>query len=109
MNKESEDLVAPLTTAFDPFDNAALHAYWRARHQVMLMDISQTFYALANALDAKGVLSKTEFAEAMQERLLRETARLPSAVVAQYVLLPSMAKALETSPTDVLSYRTPDA
>ncbi|MDP2815752.1 MAG: hypothetical protein Q8O19_03630 [Rectinemataceae bacterium] len=64
----------------------------------MYEDITASFLALANALHAKGVLTKNELAESAQERLLEcaGTAGLPG--TDKFVLLRCLAVAFERSP-----------
>ena len=61
-------------------------------------DVSACFLALANALDAKGVLKKSEFAAAAQERYLSLLGRIPGADATVFPMLHALATRLEAVP-----------
>lgn len=67
---------------------------------VLYADVGACLLALANALDAKGVLTKTELASAAQERLL--VLRGPGSTVdtSKLLLLQMLATTLESRPPD---------
>jgi hypothetical protein len=68
--------------------------------ELIYRDIAACFLALANALAAKGVLTKTELAQAAQERLLALQALVPGATAESLPLLHGLAVALERKAED---------
>ena len=67
---------------------------------ILYADISACFLALANALEAKGILTKSELATGAQERLL--VLQSPRSMVdpCKLLLLQSLATVLERRPPD---------
>ena len=63
-------------------------------------DVSACLLALANALAAKGVLTKSEFAAAAQERLLALRELAPGGAAAPLPLLQMLATELERKARD---------
>jgi hypothetical protein len=63
-------------------------------------DLSACFLALANALEAKGVLTKCELATSAQERLLALQGRRSTVDANKLLLLQSLATLLEGRPPD---------
>lgn len=59
-------------------------------------DVMACFHALADALEAKGVLTKQELAEAAQEALLRLCADKPPEEVPGLLVLKTIAALFET-------------
>lgn len=68
--------------------------------QIIATDISACFLALANALDAKDVLTKGELAAAAQERLLSLQEILPAEAVEKLEMLRALATELEQKAGD---------
>jgi hypothetical protein len=68
--------------------------------EIIYQDLAACFLALANALEAKHVLSKSEFAAAAQERYLALRSKLPPEDVEQLVLLHAIATQVERKPGD---------
>lgn len=68
--------------------------------ETLYADISACLLALANALDAKGVLTKAEFAAAAQERFLALKGLLPWASTATLPMLHELATRVETRSGD---------
>lgn len=66
--------------------------------QIIGQDVSACFLALANALEAKGVLKKSEIATAAQERYLSLLGRLPGVDATTFPMLHALATKLEAMP-----------
>lgn len=64
-------------------------------------DLGACWLALANALEAKGLLTKPDIAAAAQERLLVLRERLPKEAAERLVLLHSLATEFERVPGDI--------
>jgi hypothetical protein len=71
-----------------------------AEGEFIYRDIAACFLALANALAAKGVMTKTELAQAAQERLLALLTLWPEATEKSFPLLHELAIALERKAGD---------
>lgn len=68
--------------------------------EIIGRDFAACFLALANALEAKGVLTKSDIAAAAQERYLVLQARMPAEGVARFAMLKALATGLERMPGD---------
>lgn len=69
--------------------------------QHFYMDLSAALLAVANALEKKGVLTKSEIAEAAQERLLTLREGLPEGIADSLVLLRALATQFEKVKNDL--------
>jgi len=68
--------------------------------EFIYQDLAACFLALANALEAKGVLTKRELAAAAQERYLVLQLKLPPEDVERLVLLHGLATQVEQKAAD---------
>ena len=68
--------------------------------EIIACDLSACFLALANALEAKGVLSKSELAAAAQERYLVLQERWPPEDIERLAILGGLSTQFEGLPGD---------